>query len=271
VDESISIFIENFFMLKSVLHEYDLFTPGRNAEEDLMDSNESSQGMPNEKGDPVSKDPIANIRKLLKREPSEKTDSSPKPPGKKPTKSGMGIWRWAALVSFAINIIFLILIVLIGTRLFQFKTAAVEPLLEGVYSAVSQMDDVDVQTQVQVSSEVPVSFDVTVERDTVVTLSEPTQIEGAYLSIRSATFSVDAPSTIDLPVGTQLPITMNLSIAVNTTIPVELTVPVEVTLSESDLQPAIEAIQDLVGPYQQLLDDVPDCWQMLLWGGACPQ
>ena len=236
-----------------------------------MDPIEPSPGLPKDKGDPVSKNPITNIRRLLKRAPLKKRDAGPKTSGTKPTKSGIGIWRLVALVSFVINILFLALIVIIGTRLFGFKAAVAEPLLEGVYNAVGQMDDVDVQTEVQLRSEVPVSFDVTVQRELTVTLTEPTRVEGAYLSIRSATFSVDAPSTIDLPAGAQLPITMDLTIPVNTTIPVELTAPVEVTLSESDLEPAIKSIQDLVGPYQQLLEDVPDCWQMFLWGGTCPK
>jgi hypothetical protein len=236
-----------------------------------MDPVDPSPQLPKEKGDPVSKDPIANIRKLLKRGSSGKGTSKAKTPREKKPKTGAGIWRFAALLSLVINILLLVLILMIGTRLFGLKTAVAEPLLEGVYNAVGQMDDIEVQTEVKVMSEIPVTFDIDVQRDTILTLSQPTRVEGAYLSIRSATFSVDAPSTIDLPIGTQLPITMDLTIPVNTTLPVELSVPVELVLSESDLQPAIQAIQDLVEPYQQLLDETPDCWQMLLWGGACPQ
>jgi hypothetical protein len=236
-----------------------------------MDPVEPSPEVPQDKRDPVSKDPIANIRRLLKRGLSKNKVSKSKTPVSERTRSGAGIWQLAALVSFAINLLFLVLILLIGTRLLKFKTAVAEPLLAGVYSAVGQMDDVEVQTQVQVSSEIPIVFDLALQRDTIVTLSQPTRIQGAYLSIRSATFSVDAPSTIDLPIGTELPITMDLTIPVNTTIPVELTVPVDLALSESDLQPAIQAIQDLIAPYNQLLEDIPDCWQMLLWGGSCPE
>lgn len=236
-----------------------------------MDPVDPSPELQKDKGDPVSKDPIANIRKLLKRESPDKGKSKPKTPRVKTPKTGVGIWKFAALLSFVVNILFLAFMVVIGTRLFSFKTAVAEPLLEGVYNAVGQMDDIEVQTEVKVMSDIPVAFDIDMQRDTILTLSQPTRVEGAYLSIRSATFSVDAPSTIDLPIGTQLPITMDLTIPVNTTIPVELTVPVELVLSESDLQPAIQAIQDLVEPYRQLLGETPDCWQMLLWGGACPE
>jgi hypothetical protein len=236
-----------------------------------MDPVQPSPESPKERGDPVSKDPIANIRKLLKREPSRKGTTEAKIPSPKTTGSGGSIWRLSALISLTINILFLAFILWIGSRLFNFKADVVQPLLEGVYNAVGQMDEVEVQKEVQVHSDIPVAFNIPLQRNTIVTLSEPTRIEGATLSIRSATFSVDAPSTIDLPIGTQLPITMDLTIPVNTTIPVELTVPVDLVLSESDMQPAIQAIQDLIAPYEQLLEEAPDCWQMLLWGGECPE
>ena len=123
-----------------------------------MDPVEPSPEFPQEKGDPVSKDPIANIRKLLKRERSAEKKPKPKTPKSGTTRSGVGIWRLAALISFVINIFFVVLILWIGSRLFKFQTAVAEPLLEGVYNAVGQMDDVQVQTEVQVSSDIPVSL-----------------------------------------------------------------------------------------------------------------
>jgi hypothetical protein len=177
-----------------------------------MDPVEPSSDFTKDKDDPVSKDPIANIRKLLKkRAPKSRVPKS------REAKAKPDLWRIAALASLGVNALFLVLIIIIGGRLLQFKTAVLEPLLEGVYSAVGQMDDAVIQTEVTVSSEVPVVFDLPLQKETLVTLTQPTRIEGAYLSIRSATFSVDAPSTIDLPIGAQLPISLDLSIPVSTT------------------------------------------------------
>jgi hypothetical protein len=241
------------------------------AKENIMDPTEPSPEFSQEKGDAISKDPIENIKKLLK--PGTTKQKTPKPYSveTKTNESGTGIWRVAALLSLAINILFLAFILWTGIRLFRFKTTTIEPLLKGVYDAVGQMGEVEVQTEVKVSSEIPVAFDIHLQRDTTVTLSEPTRITGAYLSIRSATLSIDAPSTIDLPIGAELPITMDLTIPVSTTIPVELTTPVELKLSESDLQPVTDAVQNLIEPYERLLDETPDCWQMLIWGGKCPE
>lgn len=235
-----------------------------------MDPVKPSPEHAEEKSDTVSRDPIENIRKLLGRRTPRPKKVKPERSKLKSDKSGQGIWRVVALGSFALNILFLVLILMIGVRLFNFKTVVVEPLLEGVYLAVGEMDDIEVQTEVEVRSDVPVVFDLALQRDTMVTLSQPTRIEDAYLSIRSATFSVDAPTTIDLPIGTQLPITLDLTVPVNTTIPIELSVPVDLALTETEMQPAIQAIQELVEPYKQLVEETPDCWQMLLWGGTCP-
>jgi hypothetical protein len=185
-------------------------------------------------------------------------------------RSRFNFWRLAAIISLIVNVLFLVLIVVTGTRLMKFKSSVMEPLFEGVYTAIGQMDDASFETEITVQSQVPVAFDIPIQRETVVTLSQPTRIENAYLSIRSATFSVDAPSTIDLPIGAQLPITLDISVPVSTTVPVELTVPVKLSLTESDLQPAVGALQQLLEPYKELSKDFPDCWQMLLWGGECP-
>jgi hypothetical protein len=247
-----------------------MFQPGvrsfiKDCREVSMDPVEPSQEFSNDQEDPVSKDPIANIKKLIrKRVPRFQA------PRSREVKTRPDLWRAAALISLVVNVLFLVLILLIGNRLLHFKTTVVEPLLEGVYSAVGQIDDGVVQTEVTVSSEVPVVFDLPLQRETVVTLTQPTRIENAYLSIRSATFSVDAPSTIDLPIGAQLPISLDLTIPVSTTVPVELSVPVELNLSESTFQPVVSTLQELVEPYKLLAQDAPDCWQMLLWGGACP-
>jgi hypothetical protein len=225
-----------------------------------MFPSEPSPEFPDTSGDPVSKDPVTNIRKLMKKQAPKASD----------VKSKEGLWRGAALVSFVINILFLGLILLVGSRVLSFKSEVAEPLLDGVYKAVDQMDDIQIQTDVKVSGEVPVAFDLPLQRETTVTLSQPTRIDGASLSIRSATFSIDAPTVIVLPAGAELPITLDLSVPVNATVPVELTVPVTLSLTDSNLEPTIKALQDLIEPYKQLAEETPDCWQMLLWGGACP-
>jgi len=235
-----------------------------------MDHTESPPEFDQESVEPISKDPIANIRNLIKKRVPRLRIPKIRSPKVAETRPSFNLWRFTAFVSLVVNFLFIVLIVVIGARLMQFKSAVMEPLLEGVYSAIGQMDNASFDSEITVQSEIPVAFDLPLQRETVVTLSQPTRIENAYLSIRSATFSVDAPSTIDLPIGAQLPITLDITVPVHTTVPVELAVPVKLSLADSDLQPAVDALQDLVEPYKELSKELPDCWQMLLWGGECP-
>ena len=225
-----------------------------------MEPVEPSQPQPQESRDPISRDPVDNLRSMIGRRPIEANVG----------KTSLTLWRVAAILSLIINLLFLFLIFAIGRRLFILKTDVAEPLLENVSAFVSQVEETSIQTEVKVTGQVPVVFDLPLQQTTVITLSEETRIEGASLSIRSATFSIDAPASVTLPSGSQLPITLNLTIPVNTTVPVELTVPVNLSLAESKISPSFEALQKLVEPYQALAEEAPDCWQNLLWGGECP-
>ncbi|NIM95516.1 MAG: hypothetical protein GTO18_17600 [Anaerolineales bacterium] len=223
-----------------------------------MDPDESRE-ISSEDEEPVDKNPLINLRKLLKREPSEERDK------------GSGWLGSAALVaSLVLNLIFLIILIVVAGRLFSIKSEVAEPLLEVVDLTVQAIEDTTIQADMTVKADVPVSFDVPLQRETTVILSQPTRVEGVELSIRSATFSIDAPASFILPAGTQLPITMDLTVPVQTTVPVEVVLPVELSLEESGLEQPIGALQDLIVPYRVLLGDAPDCWQMLLWGGECP-
>lgn len=225
-----------------------------------MDPVEAAQANPEESGDPISRDPIHNLRSMIgrgKREPST-------------SRSSLGLWRGAAILSIFVNLLFLLLIFAIGKRLFALKTEIAEPLLENVAAFVNQMEAGKIETEVYLHGQVPVAFDLVLQQDTVITLAEETRITGASLSIRSATFSIDAPSTITLPAGSQLPVTLNLSVPVNTTAPVELVVPVSFSLADSEITPSLEALQKMIEPYRALAEQAPNCWQGLLWGGKCP-
>jgi hypothetical protein len=117
---------------------------------------------------------------------------------------------------------------------------------------------------------VPITLEVPLKRNTVATLSEPVRIEGASISIRSATLSIDAPASLTLPVGAELPLGLDLSVTVDTVIPIDLTVPVEFPIAESELGDSISAMRGLIEPYRSIVSEMPACWQMLLWGGDCP-
>jgi hypothetical protein len=225
-----------------------------------MEPVEPSQSQPQEGRDPISRDPVENLRSMMGRRPK----------GTSSGKTSLGLWRLAAILSLIVNVLFLLFIFAVGRRLFLLKTDVAEPLLENVSAFVNQVEGTTIQTDVKVTGQVPVVFDLPLQQTTTVTLSEDTRIDGASLSIRSATLSIDAPASMTVPAGSQLPVTIDLIVPVNTTVPVELTVPVTLSLADSKISPSFEALQKLVEPYQALAEEAPDCWQNLLWGGNCP-
>lgn len=225
-----------------------------------MSSVEPSPEISNDAVANVSRNPLTNLRTLFKRKNfAIKLD-------------GRGLSLGGALIVFSIllNAIFLWLVISLGNTLFAMKETVTETLLEGVTNSMALSENAQIQTVVNINEQVPLAFDLVLKRDTLVVLFQPTRIENASLSIRSANLSVDAPASITLPVGAELPITFDLTVPVNVSVPIELSVPVAISLAESDLGEAFQALQSLVVPYEKLQSEIPGCWQMLLWRGDCP-
>ena len=207
----------------------------------------------------VSRNPVANLKTLM----------ADLPPRLWQGKAAQAFWRVATLFSFAVNVALLALLLSLGGRLFELKRTVAMPLLDGVYRGFGQMDAAHITTNVTIKTEIPVAFDLPVQNNTVVTLTEPARIEGASVNIQTLGLSLNAPATVILPAGANLPITLNFSVPVQTTVPVELQVPVDIPLSESELHAAFSGMQALLAPYLEAVARIPDCWEMLLWGGQC--
>jgi len=225
-----------------------------------MSSVEPSPESANDAVANVSRNPLTNLRTLFKRK-----TSAIKLDGRGPSLGG-------ALIVFSIllNAIFLWLVISLGNTLFAMKETVTETLLEGVTNSMALSENAQIQTVVNINEQVPLDFDLVLKHDTLVVLFQPTRIENASLSIRSASLSVDAPASITLPVGAELPIAFDFTVPVNVSVPIELAVPVAISLAESDLGEAFQALQSLVAPYEKLQSEIPGCWQMLLWRGDCP-
>jgi hypothetical protein len=63
-----------------------------------------------------------------------------------------------------------------------------------------------------------------------------------------------------------LPIQLSITVPVNTQVPVDLTVPVAIPLKETDLHQPFVGLQEVLLPYQNLLERTPDSWDQVL----CP-
>jgi hypothetical protein len=230
------------------------------ARENPMDPVEPTSDISKEPVKSVSRNPLSNLRTLLK--------------GKIPQinipKPSVGFRPFVIGVSVLLNLALLWVVIALGNHLFTLRGLVAETLLETVSKSVGLSADAQIETTVNIQEELPVSFNVPLQQDTLITLSQPTRIENASLSIRSATLSIDAPTVITLPVGAELPITLDITVPVSATVPVDLTIPLQIPLANSELGESFTALQSLVDPYEQIVSETPGCWQMLLWGGDCP-
>ncbi len=199
------------------------------------------------------------------------SDSSATKSAAQKSPSGRGerilraFWTLASIVSFTINLVLLItLLVLWQNRnaVLTLANTAGEGILGGLYGNFVKMDEAHIITNITVESEIPIQFDLPVATETVVTLTEPVKIVNAYVVISSPLLNISAPATVTLPEGTRLPIALSINVPVDTTVPVHLEVPVDIPLEETDLHDPFVGLQNVLKPYYCLL--MP---QATLWDG----
>lgn len=225
-----------------------------------MDQVEPSPENSHEPEKSVSKNPFTNLQTMLKGKIPQITLGKP----------GENFWRTLTVVSVVLNLIMIFVLIALGNSLIGFASAFDSSIIDEVSKAMSFEEGATLSTSIHVQDQVPLTLEVPLKRNTVVTLSEPARFDGASISIRSATLSIDAPASLTLPVGAELPLALDLSVTVDTVVPIDLTVPVEFPIAESEVGDSILAMQGLIEPYRSIVSEMPACWQMLLWGGDCP-
>ncbi len=182
-------------------------------------------------------------------------------------KIGPAFWTVTGIFSLAVNIVLLVALLLLAQNLFTIKHLVQDQILGGLSANFAAMDDAVIRTTVEVHDQIPVVFDLPVQTETVVILTEDVTIQGARVNLITGGLQIiGAPANIILPKGTRLPIKLDLTVPVNTQVPVDLTVPVNIPLKETDLHQPFVGLQQVVAPYQRLLEQAPDSWEPLL----CP-
>lgn len=209
-------------------------------------------------------------------QPTEQAES--KPPRK--LKIPQAVWNSMIVFSFAVNLILVVVVLVLGVLLFSIKNAIAQPLLGGLHSSFVQMDNAHIVTNItvndtiQVNDTIPVVFDLPLNQATVVTLTSDTLINDATIvSLNAGGLQLyNAVGDIILPAGTGLPVQLSLVVPVSQTVPVILTVPVnlnvpvDIALDQTDLHTPFTNLANLVGPYHSLLKEAPNSWAELFGG-----
>lgn len=182
---------------------------------------------------------------------SQRTTSKPSAkPGRltlRRDKLAPAFFNVAGILSFIVNIILIVVLIILGRQLFALKALVGDHLLGGLYKNFQLMDAAHIRTNITVEDTIPIAFDLPISQQITVTLTENTVIRNAVVGVLSV------PTMVTLPAGTRLPIQLDLTVPVQTTIPVKLNVPVDIPLQETELHQPFIGLQDVVRPLNDLL------------------
>jgi hypothetical protein len=172
---------------------------------------------------------------------------------------GSTFWTIASLISLTVNIVLVVAVIYLGSQLGTIKRIVKDDVLAGLYANFILMDQATIKTTIPINTQVPAKFDLPLDTDTVVTLIEDTSIPGARVSLSTGGLSIqDAPTDIILPAGTRLPIHLTLTVPVDQKIPVKMNVEVNIPLNQTDLHTPFVGLKNVVAPYYNMMDQVPD-------------
>jgi hypothetical protein len=177
-------------------------------------------------------------------------------------------WTIASVLSLLINLILFVTLIILGQHLFDLKRLVGGQLVGGLHSSFVQMDQAHIRTTIsvkdtiQVVDKIPVVFDLPLNQDTEVRLVQDTPLKNTTIFLNGSAVKLN----LILPKGTRLGISLNLTVPVSQTIPVRLNVPVnlqvpvDIPLDQTELHQPFVGLQDVVGPYNQMLAGLPDRW-----------
>ena len=190
-----------------------------------------------------------------------------------PGKLLPAFWTVASGLSFIVNVILIVTLIILGQELFELKRLVGNHVIDGLYQNFVLMDNASIKTNIQVVDTIPVNFSLPISQDTVVTLTQATRINNVSIYLNSGGLSINSPANIVLPAGTNLPVHLDLTVPVDTTIPIALNVPVNIPLNQTELHQPFTGLQNVIGPFNTMLDpristasQVPMCQDpMLSW------
>jgi hypothetical protein len=168
----------------------------------------------------------------------------------------------ALLISFAVNMVLLIVLVLLLMQLFQIKNGILEPLIDGLHRNFVGLDEAVIERTINVNDQIPVVFDLPLNQTTNVVLVQDVPLAA------SATFTlpggggvINGRVDIVLPKDLVLPVQLNMVVPVNTQIPVRLPVDVSIPLKETQLHTPFNNLRSLLEPYVRIMDNLPGSWR----------
>lgn len=180
---------------------------------------------------------------------------------------GPAFWTITSVLSLVVNVILIVVLVVLASNLFAIKRLVNDQLIGGLYDNFVLMDNAHIRTTIPVKTSVPAKFDLPLKTNTTVILTKDTPVNGARVSLNGGYVNIySAPTNIILPAGSQLPVQLDLTVPVDQQIPVELTVNVDIPLNQTELHQPFTGLQQVIGPYHTMLDQLPNSWTEIYCG-----
>lgn len=167
----------------------------------------------------------------------------------------------ALMISFTLNMVLLIVVLLLLMQIFQIKNGILEPLVDGLHASFVGMDEAVIRRSIAVDDSIPVVFTLPVNETTDVVLTQDVPlVANATFTLPGGGGMINGRVDIVLPQDLVLPVRLSMDVPVNADVPVNLDVPVDIPLNETELHEPFMYLRDLFEPYVRVLDHLPDDW-----------
>jgi len=168
-------------------------------------------------------------------------------------------WTIASVMSFTVNIVLLIVLLILLQMLGSIQLTAddqISGLLGGLYSNFVKMDQATIATNIPVDATIPLDIVVRVNTaDASIRLSRDVVIPNAHVLITEGGVQINARARVTLPAGQDLFIDIDgFDLPVKADIPVHLDVPVSIPLDQTELHEPFTGLQQVVKPWYCLVE-----------------
>ncbi|GAB4157432.1 MAG: hypothetical protein Fur0021_26390 [Candidatus Promineifilaceae bacterium] len=166
--------------------------------------------------------------------------------------------NFAIIFSFAVNAIFLIVLLAAAPLIIPIVNDVAEPLVGGLNDSFVQMGQAKISRTIEVNDVIPIAFTLPLSTETVVTTTAavPLQVPAEFI-LPDNGGTIRGIVAIELPANLPLPVQLALEVPVDQQIPVALSVDVNIPLQETELGQPFSQLQQLFDPLDRLLTSLP--------------
>lgn len=167
--------------------------------------------------------------------------------------------NFALLMSFALNILFIVILIAAATMIIPSIKEIAEPMVSGVNNSFAEINDAHIVRTIQVEDSVPIKFELPVSTITEVTLVEPVPMSvPTNFVLPGGGGTINGTVFFELPTGTVLPVQLDVLVPVDQVVPVELSVDVDIPIEETELDAPFGELQAIFGPLGEVLSGLPE-------------